>query len=104
MKKLVGVVSALALSLALIPAASADSSVGLSKLYESKATGAPETIVYDAASAMAYLRTLKGTWKNTAEDQPAASGDGEDGGQIVSLIAAGSVVRSTYLPNSPFEM
>jgi hypothetical protein len=93
-----------------------DSEVALSKNYPSTATGAPEQVVYDAASAMQWLRTLSGSdW--VSEKKPAAerqretakgAGYGSEalpsGGASIKTIAAGSTVVETYLEGSPAEM
>jgi hypothetical protein len=70
------------------------------------AAGAPETIVYDAQSAMAFLTTTGGNWG-------AASGQHEHGGAApagnrgvvsVKTKAAGSAVVHTYAQGTPGEM
>ncbi len=117
MNKWMLAVSSTALSLSLISGAGAESGAGLSKLYEANASGPPESVVYDAASAMAYLRTWKGNWKSTPVGDTTAQAQqsqkrkefyngeipkGESGG--VSLIAGGSVVRQSYVKGSLYEM
>jgi hypothetical protein len=73
------------------------------------ATGAPETIIYDAASAMAFLTTTAGNWA------PAVGGQREHGGATaptgsaaniigVKTKAAGSAVVHTYRAGTPGEM
>ena len=89
-------------SLALIGAVSvaAQSKKGRPKA----ASGAPETVIYDAASAMAFLASRAGDWES-------ASGEHEHGGpagprSIVSVRtkAAGSAVVQTYAAGTPGEM
>jgi hypothetical protein len=89
-------------SLALIGAVSvaAQSKKGRPKA----ASGAPETVIYDAASAMAFLTSRAGDWES-------ASGEHEHGGpagprSIVSVRtkAAGSAVVQTYAAGTPGEM
>ena len=69
------------------------------------AAGSPETVVYDAASAMAFLATTNGDWVAGASGQhehgaPAA------GRSVVSVKtkAAGSAVVHTYAQGTPGEM
>jgi hypothetical protein len=92
------------------------SSDARSKIYPSTATGAPEKVVYDAASAMEWFRTLSGSWisnkKEQADDHkhdPAkGTGYGGEAQRIASssfkTIAAGSTVMETYLEGTPYEM
>ena len=69
------------------------------------ASGAPETIIYDAASAMAFLASTSGAWES-------GSGEHEHGGPAAgprSLVtvetkAAGSAVVETYAAGTPGEM
>jgi hypothetical protein len=68
------------------------------------ASGAPETVIYDAASAMAFLASRAGDWES-------GTGEHEHGGpasprNIVSVRtkAAGSAVVQTYAAGTPGEM
>jgi hypothetical protein len=70
------------------------------------ASGAPETIIYDAASAMAFLTSTSGEWE-------AGSAQHEHGGTApagrrrvvtVETKAAGSAVVHTYAAGTPGEM
>ena len=69
------------------------------------ASGAPETVIYDAASAMAFLATTSGDWES-------GSGQHEHGGPApaaTSIVtaqtkAAGSAVVHTYAAGTPGEM
>jgi hypothetical protein len=92
----------LALVLGLAGSTSAQSKKGQPKA----AAGAPETIVYDAQSAMAFLTTTSGDWTS-------ASGQHEHGGTApagnrglvsVKTKAAGSAVVHTYAQGTPGEM
>src|ERR1700680_1163145 len=58
----------------MISTSMADPSVGLSKVYESTTAGAPESIVYDAVSAMSFFRTLTGQWNNSPMEGDRAGG------------------------------
>ncbi len=72
---------------------------------ESKAAvglaGAPQAVVYDAASAFEFLKTLTGEWERSG-------GDHEHGGSSRSVTfkvtAAGSSVMETIFPGDPSEM
>src|SRR5262245_24802852 len=72
------------------------------------ATGAPEKIVYDAASAMAYLTTTSGMWvpaSGSQHDHSASAAPAQPGaGVSVKTKAAGSAVVHTYRAGSPNEM
>ena len=96
MKRAIILVSSLALVLALVPASLARQSKD-----GKKAAGAPEAIVYDAASAFEFLKTLAGDWER-------ASGDHEHGSssRAVSfkVTAAGSSIVETYNAGQPSEM
>jgi hypothetical protein len=96
----------LAASLALVIGV-AGATAGQSKKGQPKAVaGSPETVVYDAASAMAFLTTTSGNWG-------AAGGQHEHGGAApagnrglvsVKTKAAGSAVVHTYAQGTPGEM
>jgi hypothetical protein len=96
MKRAIILVSSLALVLALVQASLARQSKD-----GKKAAGAPEAIVYDAASAFEFLKTLAGDWER-------ASGDHEHGStsRAVSfkVTAAGSSIVETYNAGQPSEM
>jgi len=93
----------LVVSLALVGAvaAAAQSRKGRPK----PASGAPETVIYDAASAMAFLASRAGDWES-------GSGEHEHGGPAagphsivtVRTKAAGSAVVQTYAAGTPGEM
>lgn len=97
--------ASLALVLGLAGSTAAQSKKGRPKA----AAGAPEAIVYDAASAMAFLTTTSGEW------HPGTGGQHEHGGaaapvgspqNVVSVKtkAAGSAVVHTYRAGTPGEM
>jgi hypothetical protein len=96
------VVSSLALTLGL--AVSAAAQTGQPK----SAAGAPEKIVYDAASAMAFLTTTSGTWMPAGgaqhEHNAAPAPARPVAGVSVKTKAAGSAVVHTYRQGSPGEM
>lgn len=96
MKRTIVLLSSLALVLALVPTAS----MGQMKDGRTVAT-APEAVIYDAASAFEFLKTLAGDW-----DRP--SGDHEHGSssRLVSfkVTAAGSSIVETYNAGLPSEM
>jgi hypothetical protein len=104
MKKTMVFVAGVALVLAGIGTATAQSRKGQPKA----AAGAPETIVYDAASAMAFLTTTAGEWFPASGAQhehsaaPAANRPGA--GVNVKTKAANSAVVHTYRQGSPGEM
>ena len=69
------------------------------------AAGAPEAIVYDAASAMAFLASTAGEWQSGPQHEhggPAPAGNRS----VVSVKtkAAGSAVVHTYAQGTPGEM
>ncbi len=99
---IVGASLALALGLAVSTAAQ-------SKGQPKSAAGAPEAVIYDAASAMAFLTTTSGEW------HPGTGGQHQHGGaaapvgspaNIVSVKtkALGSAVVHTYRAGTPGEM
>ena len=82
------------------------STAAQSKGQPKSAAGSPEAIVYDAASAMAFLATTSGDWAS-------GSGQYEHGGVApagnrstvsVKTKAAGSAVVHTYAQGTPGEM
>ena len=90
MKKMILVVSSLALTLVLIPGTMA-----------AQSAEAPESVIYDAESAMAFLKTMSGNWVSAANsgehgaNTPAAS---------FKVAAAGSAVIETTRAGTPSEM
>jgi hypothetical protein len=105
MKRIIFVAASLAVVLGLAGSAIAQSKKGQPR----PAAGAPEAIVYDAASAMAFLTTTSGEW------MPATGGQREHGGAAapagsarnivaVKTKAAGSAVVHTYAAGTPGEM
>jgi len=97
-----------AASLALVVGV-AGSAAAQSKGRPKAAAGAPEAVIYDAASAMAFLTTTSGAW------EPQVGGQHEHGGataptgspaNIVSVKtkALGSAVVHTYAAGTPGEM
>jgi hypothetical protein len=102
----------------MISTSMADPSVGLSKVYESTTAGAPESIVYDAVSAMSFFRTLTGQWNNSPMEGDRAGGSAatahvnhgygtagtSETKTSVKTIAAGSVVEWASFEGTPFEM
>lgn len=105
MKRTMTVVASLALVLGVAGSAAAQARKGQPK----SVAGAPEAIIYDAASAMAFLTTTAGAWS------PATGGQHEHGGAAaptgspanvvdVKTKAAGSAVVHTYRAGTPGEM
>ena len=96
MKRAIILVSSLALVLALVPA-----SVAGQTKDGKKAASSPETVVYDAASAFEFLKTLAGDWER-------GSGDHEHGSSLreasFKVTAAGSSVVETLYAGQPSEM
>ena len=69
------------------------------------APGAPETIIYDAASAMAFLTSTAGEWQSGPQHEhggPAPAGNRN--AVSVKTKAAGSAVVHTYAQGTPGEM
>ena len=100
MKRSIILLSGLALVLALVPGSSA----GQSKA-QPKAAAAPETIVYDAASAMAFFKTLGGDWQSTSHEHGGApSANAMDSSISFKVKAAGSAVVETIRAGQPGEM
>lgn len=96
MKRVITLLSSFALVLALVPASRAGQSKDAGK-----PAGSPEAVVYDAASAFAFLKTLAGDWER-------ASGDHEHGSTSrwvsFKVTAAGSSIIETYNAGQPSEM
>ena len=102
MKRAIIVASGLALVLALVPGSSAGQSTD-----QPRAAAAPETIVYDAASAMAFFKTLGGEWQSAASvhehgSSPSASSYGSS--LSFKVKASGSAVVQTNRAGQPGEM
>ena len=70
------------------------------------AAGSPETVVYDAASAMAFLATTNGDWVAGASGQHEHGGSAPGNRSVVSVKtkAAGSAVVHSYAQGTPGEM
>ncbi len=63
--------------------------------------GAPQAVVYDAASAFEFLKTLTGEWERSAGDHE----HGSDSRSVTfKVTAAGSSVMETIYPGDPSEM
>lgn len=96
MKRAVILVSSLALVLALAPASLAGQSKDAKK-----SASAPETVVYDAASAFEFLKTLAGDWQRGSGDHEHGSSSRE---ASFKVTAAGSSVVETLYAGQPTEM
>jgi hypothetical protein len=96
MKKAISTVLSFALVLLLVPATFA----GQSKDTKNS-TGAPETVVYDAASAFEFLKTLAGDWERASGDHEHGSGSRAVNFKVT---AAGSSIVETYNEGQPSEM
>lgn len=70
------------------------------------AAGSPETVVYDAASAMAFLTTTSGEWFSGSgqHEHGGAAAPGSKPAILVETKAAGSAVVHTYAMGTPGEM
>ncbi|HEU4689386.1 MAG TPA: hypothetical protein VFS23_13520 [Vicinamibacterales bacterium] len=71
------------------------------------AAGSPEAVVYDAASAMAFLTTTNGDWvagASGAQHEHGAPAAGSRSVVSVKTKAAGSAVVHTYAQGTPGEM
>jgi hypothetical protein len=105
MKRSMIFVASLTLVLGFAGGAAAQSKKGQPK----SATGAPEAIIYDAASAMAFLTTTAGEWSPAAGGQREHGGAAAPTGSAANVIgvktkAAGSAVVHTYRAGTPGEM
>lgn len=102
MKKAIVVLTGLALALGVSVAA--QSKKGQPKA----AAGAPEAIIYDAASAMAFLTTTAGQWlpQGAAQHEhgAVAAAPSPNAGVLVETKAARSAVVHTYNAGRPDEM
>ena len=63
--------------------------------------GRPQAVVYDAASAFEFLKTLTGEWERSGGDH---EHDGTSHAVTFRVTAAGSSVMETIFPGSPTEM
>ena len=70
------------------------------------AAGSPEAVVYDAASAMAFLATTNGDWVagGAGQHEHGAPAAGSRSVVSVKTKAAGSAVVHTYAQGTPGEM
>lgn len=67
-----------------------------------KPAGGPETVVYDAASAFEFLKTLGGEWERASGGE---HGHGSSSSSVsFRVIAAGSTVVETYYAGQRSEM
>jgi len=98
MKKLVVLGASVALVLA--AAVSTSAQTGQPKA----AAGAPEKIVYDAASALAFLTSTSGEWGSGSAQHEHGSAPGRQSTVSVRTKAAGSAVVHTYGAGTPNEM
>ncbi len=75
---------------------------------QSKASGAPQNVVYDAASAMEFFKTLSGEWQSVAAAGHEHGTSPAAGGSLSSLTfrtkAAGSAVVETIAAGTTNEM
>lgn len=98
------ILAASILALGLTPGLSAGQSKGQPKA----ASGAPEAVVYDAASAMAFLATLSGEWQagSGATHEHGGSAAPRPSGNSLTFRtkAAGSAVVQTTRAGQPGEM
>jgi hypothetical protein len=105
MKQTMILVASLALVIGVGSSAVAQSKKGQPK----SAAGAPETIIYDAASAMAFLTTTSGQWDPQTGGQHEHGGAAAPTGSAANIVsvktkAAGSAVVHTYAAGTPGEM
>ncbi len=73
------------------------------------AAGAPEAVIYDPASAMAFLKTTSGAWDPQVGGQHEHGGAAAPTGSAANIVsvktkAAGSAVVHTYRAGTPGEM
>jgi hypothetical protein len=68
------------------------------------AQGAPEAVVYDAASAMAFLASTSGSWASGGSAQHEHGATRPDSVVSVKTKAAGSAVVHVYGAGTPNEM
>src|ERR1700682_4651928 len=87
----------------------AGSAAAQSKGRPKAAAGAPEAIIYDAASAMAFLTTTSGQWDPQTGGQHEHGGAAAPTGSAANIVsvktkAAGSAVVHTYGAGTPGEV
>jgi hypothetical protein len=87
----------------------AASAAAQSKGQPKAAAGAPEAVIYDAASAMAFLKTTSGAWAPQVGGQHEHGGAAAPAGNPANIVsvktkAAGSAVVHTYRAGTPGEM
>ena len=103
MKRVLVFAASLALVLGMVGSAAAQS-----KGHPKAAEGAPEAVIYDAASAMAFLTTTSGEWSQAGGQHQHGGAYGAEGSRanIVSVKtkALGSAVVHTYAAGTPGEM
>lgn len=102
MQRVMVLAAGVALVLGLAVSTHAQSKKGQPKAVE----GSPETVVYDAQSAMAFLTTTSGNWGSASgqHEHGGAAPAGNRGLVSVKTKAAGSAVVHTYAQGTPGEM
>jgi len=105
MKRAMVLIGTLSLVLAFAATAATQSKKGR----PAAAAGSPEAIVYDAASAMAFLTTTAGEWMPGTGGQHEHGGAAAPAGNAANIVsvktkAAGSAVVHTYRAGTPSEM
>ena len=102
MQRMMVLVASSALVLGLAVSISAQAKKGQPKA----AAGSPETVVYDAAAAMAFLTTTSGDWvSGSAQHEHGGAAQASNRGVVsVKTKAAGSAVVHTYAQGTPGEM
>jgi len=96
----------LAASLTLLLGFAASTGAQSKKAQSNPVAASPETTVYDAASALAFLKTTSGDW-SSASDQHEHGGTAPGGNRSIVSVktkAAGSAVVHTYAQGTPGEM
>ncbi len=64
--------------------------------------GGPQNVVYDAASAFEFIKTLGGEWVRGGEDEHSHGGNSK--ATTIRVTAAGSSVLETIFPGEDSEM
>ena len=102
MRRMMVLAASLALVLGFAGSTDAQSKKGQPKAV----AGSPEAIVYDAASAMAFLTTTSGDWaSSSAQHEHGGTAPGGSRGTVsVKTKAAGIAVVHTYAQGTPGEM
>lgn len=75
--------------------------VGADEPAPAKVSGGPDKVVYDAATAFEFLKTLSGNWERSGG---AHDHGGDSHGVIFKNTAAGSSVMETMFPGEDMEM